>query len=421
MTFYCILLISVVIIGMTLAYLSISESALDSSNYTNFLTNSNTAASYLQDQTVISHDWVSSTSTNNQFFMQVYDNGTPLSITSRKLSEDSQTIIEFIKDKAETEYNLPFEYPFEKQKKKVQINFRIEEKGKKYYACVFAVPKENGSLNIIFYQPLSVYRGALLKQRVLFFFIDVVAILILSLASWIFTGKLIEPIEKSKKQQTQFIASASHELRTPLAVILSNLSAMKKGTPNEAKYFASSIQSEGERMARLINDMLELANADNHNWSIKLAPLELDTLLLDTWEKYEPLAKEKGQTLQIILPDQILPQGQYDKTRLEQVLSILIDNSMAYTPKSGTIILSVEATKDKQILRVEDNGPGIPPKEREAIFQRFYRCDTSHTKKEHFGLGLSIAKEIIKLHQGNIYVEESKYGGAAFIIEFPIK
>ncbi len=110
---------------------------------------------------------------------------------------------------------------------------------------------------------------------------------------------MIRPLSKNHKQQTEFIASASHELRSPLTVILSSIQAMEKASPEEQKHFASIIKNEGNRMSRLIGDMLSIANADNHSWRIFPAPCELDTLLLDTFEKYERLMQEKKLRLHI--------------------------------------------------------------------------------------------------------------------------
>ena len=112
------------------------------------------------------------------------------------------------------------------------------------------------------------------------------AVLALVTFSWFFTGKMLRPLEENQRKQTQFIASASHELRSPLAVILSSVQAMESDWENAGR-FLKTIKSEGDRMSRLIGDMLSLANADNKSWSIMKTDCELDTLLLDTYEKYQ--------------------------------------------------------------------------------------------------------------------------------------
>ena len=124
---------------------------------------------------------------------------------------------------------------------------------------------------------------------------DTAALLLLAVFFWIFMGKTLAPLEENRRQQAQFIASAhAHELRSPLAVMLSCLTAAQKAEPEEAARFTETIQTEGKRMSRLIDDMLQLAGADACSWDLMPAPVPPDTLLLETSEKYEYLAREKG-------------------------------------------------------------------------------------------------------------------------------
>ena len=172
-------------------------------------------------------------------------------------------------------------------------------------------------------------------------------------------------------------------------------------------------------MSRLIDDMLTLANADNRTWSIHPSDIELDTLLLQTYEKYERIARDKGLTLDVDLPEDIPPTYPCDGERVAQVLSILIDNAMSYTPKGGKIKLGLKTESSRIQLYVADNGPGVPDESKKSIFDRFYRVDKAHKDKAHFGLGLCIAKEIVKLHKGKIAVEDTPGGGATFIVTLP--
>ena len=222
-----------------------------------------------------------------------------------------------------------------------------------------------------------------------------------------FYQKMIRPLETSRKKQTEFIASASHELRSPLAVIQSSVSAMDNAPGEETQHFISVIQKECSRMARLINDMLSLANADNHSWNLLTSPCELDTLLLETYEKYEPLANSKNLHLNIRLPEEPLPPCRCDASRVSQILAVLLDNALSYVPENGQITLSVRKENSFFFLTVTDNGPGIPDSAKEAVFQRFYRADASRHDKQHFGLGLCIAKEITLLHHGTISVTDT--------------
>ena len=212
------------------------------------------------------------------------------------------------------------------------------------------------------------------------------------------------------------MAAASHELRAPLTVILSSLSAMKHAPLQKQQQFANHIQEEGQRMKRLIGDMLSLANADNNNWSFYPALVEPDTLLLDVYERYQPRACEKGIRLDIHLPEsEVVPQ-KWDADRMAQVLEILLDNAISYTPMGGCIQLILLQKREYTQYQVADNGPGIPDDKKAAVFQRFYRADPSHHDRNHFGLGLCIAEEIVRLHRGQIRVEDAPGGGALFTV-----
>ena len=145
-------------------------------------------------------------------------------------------------------------------------------------------------------------------------------------------------------------------------------------------------------------------------------PAELDTLLLSAYEKFEPLARKKSISISISLPDKIIPPCPCDKERIEQVFSILLDNAISYTPPEGRISLSMEASMERLSFRVSDNGAGIPDAEKKAVFGRFYRCDKSHKDKSHFGLGLCIAQEIIHMHKGKLWIEDTPGGGATFVV-----
>ena len=139
---------------------------------------------------------------------------------------------------------------------------------KDFYVSTALIPKSHGTVSMIILYSLDSVKHRILLQRLAFSGAAFLAILALSICSWFFTGRMITPLEKSRQEQTEFIAAASHELRSPLAVILSGISAMKKADPKEQEHFLSVIEKEGTRMSLLINDMLSLSNADNHSWKM---------------------------------------------------------------------------------------------------------------------------------------------------------
>ena len=245
------------------------------------------------------------------------------------------------------------------------------------------------------------------------------AFALLSLFFWFFIARMLQPLEENRKKQMQFVASASHELRSPLAVILSNTDAVRSKSIPADQQFLDTITEEGQRMSRLISDMLQLAGADNHTWNIHPCQVEMDTLLLQTWESFESLAHTRQLQWDILLPDDPVPLCCCDPERIRQLLSILIDNAFSYTPPGGWVCLSLTYTSAGIRITVADNGPGIPDEKKQMVFERFYCVDSSHKNKAHFGLGLSIAQEIAKLHRGQIFLKDTPGGGSSFTLVLP--
>ena len=262
-------------------------------------------------------------------------------------------------------------------------------------------------------------REQITRQRVRFFLIDIAAILLLSLFSSFFTGKLLHPVIESRRKQTEFVAAASHELRTPLAVILSAAECCRDADAEKQSRFLDTIKQEGDILTSFVNDMLTLSASDSQRFSFRPAPVELDTLVINTYEAFEPLAAEKKLSLTVTLPEESLPLCTADAERIIQLLSILLHNAVSYTPKGGRIDLSLLRKKNRFYLTVSDTGIGIPPEDRKKIFDRFYRAEKSRSAKGHFGLGLSIASEIVKLHHGTLSVTGRPGGGSAFTVMLP--
>ena len=119
------------------------------------------------------------------------------------------------------------------------------------------------------------------------------------------------------------------------------------------------------------------------------------------------------------MPEEPLPRCLCDGERIRQLLSILIDNAFCYTPAGGRVLLFLEASPGALRIGVSDNGPGIPDSEKERVFERFYRFDAARSQKEHFGLGLSIAWEIARLHRGKLLLTDTTGGGSTFLLILP--
>lgn len=425
MTIFSALITSGILILMAIASLVIFERGLTRNSYERFLNNGNSCVAYLETQSVLSHKWILEAKQEYGVELRILNNGKRLFFD--KLNEESSSNASGENGRKSSVENMMAEaarISREEQGLDVEYTGSISLPKEVYfetadfYACTALIPKGSGVLSLVLVYPLDGLKGQIFHQRILWGGLLLIAVLALVVFSWFFTGKMLRPLEENRKRQTQFIASVSHELRSPLAVILSSVQAIE-ADPGECRRFLSTIKSEGTRMSRLIGDMLALANADNKSWSIMKSPCELDTLLLETYEKYEPLLREKGISMNVELPDESLSPCRCDGGRISQVLGILLDNGASYVPAGGKIRLGVEEKEKYFRIYVEDNGPGISDENKEAVFQRFYRADSSRKDKQHFGLGLCIAKEIVTLHHGSIKVEDTVGGGSTFVIRLP--
>ncbi len=402
---------------MSCGYLYISEKNLKSSSFTAFQNEMKEIADSLTVSNVLTWDQLSKIENQGTYSIQILDNGIPL-LFNRKPSSEQTVLFET----AWNYYDEHFDILSLEPSPFFCAEFDFSSRGvgsSDYYGCAITAERNGGSLEIMVLMPLTALKQQIRTQRLLFSLLTALAAVALFLFSWYFTKRLLRPLEENQQRQTQFIAAASHELRTPLAVILSCASASRYGNEEERVHFLDSIQSEGTRMSGLIEDMLLLTNMESHAWTIEKRPTELDTLLLETFEAFEPVAAEKSIRLFIDLPERSLPACSCDPERMRQVLSILIHNGISYTPSHGQIRLSLTYDGKAYRIRVADNGIGIPDGEKAHIFDRFYRADQARSQKGHFGLGLSIASEIIKAHQGKILVGDTPGGGSTFTLLLP--
>lgn len=226
------------------------------------------------------------------------------------------------------------------------------------------------------------------------------------------------PLKENQKKQAEFIAAASHELRSPLAVIQASASAVRT-SPENTDFMLTNIEKECTRMGNLIKDLLILAASDSKKWHLTLGNHDSDTLLLDVYETFEPVCRHNGITLNLTLPDMELPRIHCDKSRVIQILTILLDNAITYTLPDGMIHLEIFVKKRNVCYLVADHGNGIPDEEKERIFDRFYQSDKSRKEKEHFGLGLSIARELTELQKGKLTLTDTPGGGCTFCLMLP--
>ena len=393
-----------VLIVLTILCLVISERNMKDSAFQNLVNHQNRAinALYREDQVRLS--WLREFENTDGTTLCIWDQGRPL--FSENLNRELVDF-EHAREQARKDDRNPGE--------SVQFTVKGQEN---YYAGYSLISKQQGELEVVLLYPLTDLEGKITRERWIVWTGVVSALGFLILFSWSFTGGMLRPIEENQRKQAEFVAAASHELRTPLAGILSAAEAMEKGSPEDQRRFFGILRQEGQRMARLIGDMLSLASGDSGRWDIAFMRTEPDMLLLSVYEIFVSRAKEKGLKLCISLPEETVPEISLDSERMEQVLGILLENAMSYTPAPGTIALSLSVEKNRVCFAVSDSGPGIPDEDKKRVFDRFYRKEPERSDHAHFGLGLSIASEIVDRMGGRLWVEDASLGGAAFYMEF---
>ena len=258
-----------------------------------------------------------------------------------------------------------------------------------------------------------------LKEHLSFYLIVwlLVFIAILFLVRFLI-NKAIKPTEQTLQSQKEFIASASHELKAPLAVILASAECIGNDTTlsPESKQHTEVIDSECLRMSKLVQDLLLLSSVDANTWTLNKTNIDVDTLLINTYEKYEPICRQKGIQFKLGTSDELFPALNADIDRLNQILSIFIDNAINYSLPKSEISLDATVFKNTLVFSIKDHGTGIADKDKPFIFDRFFCADKSRTQKEHYGLGLSIAKELVEMHKGKIELSDTLGGGCTLQI-----
>jgi len=240
--------------------------------------------------------------------------------------------------------------------------------------------------------------------------------------SKILIEKAVKPTEQAMQSQKDFIAAVSHECKAPLAAILSSAEMIESvpNIPDTIKNHIQMIDSEVSRMSRLIGDLLLLSSIDAGNWSFHMEEINIDTLLINLYTKFEQICRKKNILLQLNIPDECFPPLYSDADRLNQIISIFLDNAVSYSPSESEISLNASVEKNELVITIIDHGIGISNKDKPFIFNRFYQCDKSRTQREHFGLGLSIANELVNKLEGKIQLFDTAGGGCTFKISLPL-
>ena len=231
----------------------------------------------------------------------------------------------------------------------------------------------------------------------------------------------VRPVEEAWAQQRQFVSDASHELKTPLTVILTDAEMLKSPRFDEAHkaQFVENILTMSNQMRGLVESLLQLARVDSGAiQKMPLQTIDLSGLVSDELLTFDALFFEKGLTLAEDITDGITVHG--SPQHLKQVVEILLDNAQKYASPQGTVQVTLQKSGAHHcLLSVSDPGDPIRPEDLKKIFQRFYRIDDARAMNHSYGLGLSIAENIVKNHKGRIWAESAE-GINTFRVELPM-
>ena len=242
--------------------------------------------------------------------------------------------------------------------------------------------------------------------------------LLLGVTSWWLAGRSLGPAQKAWDLQQAFISNASHELRTPLTLIRATAEYGLRNHPDtQQKVVLEDVLHESDYMNRLVDDLLLLSRLDTRRLQLKREVVPLANLLEETGRLVEKIAREKDIEL-VVEHAQGAIWG--DPTRIRQVLLILLDNALRFTPRGGIIRLEVHSQVKFWQVTVADTGSGIPPEHLPHLFERFYSVNPPGEQETRSnGLGLSIAKGLVEAQGGSILLESQVGKGTRATVAFP--
>ena len=250
-----------------------------------------------------------------------------------------------------------------------------------------------------------------------------VALLIASAIGYFMAGRALVPLKEAYDKQKQFAADASHELRTPLAVVMASADLLLADPSIKEPFLRQvleDLKSEVKKMTNLVSDLLMVARSDNNALKFKIQRLDLSEILMQAIRTMTPIAEKKnihlaGENFRKALINA-------DEQKLKQLAIILVDNAIKYTPEGGSVLVAMEKIDNaRAVFAVMDSGIGIAAEDLDKVFERFYRVDKARSREMGGnGLGLAIAAEIIKLHEGKISVASKLGEGTKFTVELKV-
>ena len=432
-----------------------------------------TLTAQMQTDSEFSDSFLAQMEQNNKLLIYIEENDIPFFFPGAFRScTPRATLLTYAKNAAKKEYIYDDSHPISSNILQSSVFQITGDKKDTYLGNVLILRTSSGYKRLTLLMDITGYRHRLLDTGCIYLLIDLCGILLLFLSGRWFVSRSLKPLEETCQKQQDFVAAVSHELRSPFAVIRTTADAITAnaiaadtvaGSAVSAGAVAGSavsvdavagsavsadkvsvgaegynrgltvIKDECRRGSSLIQNLLLLVTAEQKEWAVKKQDFEIDELLLNLLEIYEPLCRSKGGALLLILPQEPLPSVSADPDLCRQIFTILLDNAVAYAltdPLSTDadhaarntdryqILLRADISHGHICIRVTDHGPGIPDEEKTLIFDRFYRSDRSRNDKEHFGLGLSIAAALAKIQGLRLAAEDTEGGGSTFSLRF---
>ncbi|KOC88295.1 two-component system sensor histidine kinase BaeS [Winslowiella iniecta] len=232
-------------------------------------------------------------------------------------------------------------------------------------------------------------------------------------------NKLASSLEKNESMRRAFMADISHELRTPLAILRGELEAMQDGVRKLTPEALVSLQAEVVTLTKLVDDLHQLSLSDEGALAYRKSPTDVVSLLEVVGGIFRARFASRQLSLSLSLPQQAPFFG--DADRLIQLFTNLMENSLRYTDAGGGLRISLESQPAKMLLHFDDTAPGVSDEQRQQIFERFYRTESSRNRASGgSGLGLAICKNIVEAHGGTLSAEHSDIGGLRITVELPL-
>ncbi|MCX7812972.1 MAG: ATP-binding protein [Pseudothermotoga sp.] len=239
--------------------------------------------------------------------------------------------------------------------------------------------------------------------------------------------KEVEKLKAIDQLKTEFVANISHELKTPLAAIkayaetiLTSLDALDQSTLVE---FVQIIHKESEHLESILEELLDFSRLEQRSFTLEKSTFDLTGLIRESIRSMDELARSKGVRIELLTKEPVLVRA--DQRRLKQVITNLLNNGVKYAKESAIdkyVKVKVSKLHEKVLLEVSDNGIGIPKEYHQKVFERFFRVGTIMDHRvEGTGLGLTIAKQIVELHGGRIWLESEPNVGTTVFVELPLE